>query len=109
MPCSATITARGGPSASQWRMGNLVPSRATITSSVTMGVTPPSVRGAKVGAQAHRRKSEKDRTTRTLHSQTLRHGRIGLVAQDQLARHHNMIHERLIAAKRQDRAFIIDK
>src|SRR5436190_682844 len=111
MPWSATITARGRstPCASQRRSGSLVPSRAVIASSVTMGVTPPSTGGAKAGAQADKTSRANTKAMRTSHPEILRHGGIGLVAQHQHAGHHNMIHPCFVLAERQDRTFIIDE
>src|SRR5436189_5917106 len=109
MPCRPTITARGGPCASQSRSGSLMPSRARIASSTTLGVMPPSRAGAKLGAQADKTSRANTKTMRTSHPEILRHGGIDLVAQHQHACHHDMIHPRFVLAERQDRAFIIDE
>src|SRR5437868_2255180 len=106
MPCAATITARGlPPSASQWRSGSLVPSRAIIASAASCGVTPPSKAGAKLGAHPHKTSNAQTASRRTSHLKTLR--QVGLVAQHQHAHHHDVIHP--VPAERQDGALIIEK
>src|SRR6185503_3046578 len=106
MPCKATITARGAPpSASQRRSGRRAPSRATIASLLTCGVTPPSRTGAKVGAQAQRNRKRKARPRRTSHLKTLRQG--VLIAQHQHADHKDMVYLVRIHAEWQDGTLVI--
>src|SRR3954468_2334423 len=108
MPCSATITARGAlPSASQWRMGSLVPSRAMITSPATSGFTPLSIGGAKLGAHPHNTSRAPIASSRTSHLQTRR--QVGFVTQHQHAHHQDMVHPALLFAKGQNGALIIEK
>src|ERR1700743_1021353 len=116
MPCSATITARGLPwsgpwadtSAFQWRNGSFVPPRATSMSAVICGITPASIDGANVGAQAQSNTREKAGSQRTSsHLQVLRQG--VFVAQHQHADNQQVIDAVRLLAERQGDAFIIEK
>src|SRR5215469_232411 len=107
MPCSATITARGLPCASQRRSGSLVPSRAIMESSASTGIVLLLWVGLKLGAQPVSSKRTHTTSQRTSHPDTVRLLRAGIAAQHQLADHKNVIHADT-PAKRQYRASIID-
>src|SRR5215471_15625807 len=107
MPCSATITARGLPCASQRRSGSLVPSRAIMESSASTGIVPLLGVGLKLGAQPVSSKRIHTVSQRTSHPDTVRLSRAGIAAQHQLADHENVI-DAGTPAKRHYRVFMID-
>src|ERR1700722_19292407 len=108
MPCSATITARGRPCASQRLSGRRTPSRATIASSATTGMVPPVTTGPKSGAQAASNTKRHTAAARTSHPKTVRRAGAKTLPQHQHADHQNVI-DPCGAAKRQHRAFIIEE